>query len=83
MSINCAGCARELDNDEPFASFDFCINRDAGDHRHVLEGRELMKFCIPCGYDRVDTAYSALMGIESIEWVDIDMSTVTIEDAGG
>lgn len=66
MDNNCAACFRDLEADEPFASFDFCTNREKADHTHILEGRELMRFCIPCGYDRLDAVYAALMGVENV-----------------
>lgn len=46
MNNSCSSCFREIDQEEPFTSFDFVTNRSAGDHVHVLEGRELMRFWI-------------------------------------
>ena len=70
----CENCGREMAADEPFASIDFMIQRasDAGEVQ-LLEAEELAKLCIPCGYDRKDSAMLAAMGI----WLEEAIATST------
>lgn len=77
MDRCCEACNRPFEPGEPFTSFDFVTQRDAGDHVHVLEGRELFTCCIPCGYERLGAVSAALLGLSLEDYQDLVGSAAT------